>query len=204
MNAFLDNFRQVYDEWSASGALAGVNYNLDRLYGDCTDVLVNLLDLLDRYVDTNFVSLLLVTILIPYYSFHFYRETSKDDVAVLAAMMNKALNVAELILKDEKYRSLVSKTPNLINTILELLERLDGTEAKKLALRVISTLGEDDEGKLEIGRHQGFKKILKLLLDGDPDLTSEIVKTLKHFLEMPNMVSGVLGFLMCAPNVRRY
>jgi len=60
------------------------------------------------------------------------------------------------------------------------LEKLDSKEAKKLALRVISAIGETNENKIEIGRHQGFKKILKLLFEEDEELTQEIAKTLKH------------------------
>ncbi|CAG8450051.1 14010_t:CDS:10 [Funneliformis caledonium] len=145
---FLDIFQEAYKEWSASGIIIPTDFSLDKLYGDCSEVL-------------------------------------KPDPGVerVADLVNKALNVAELILKDEKYRQLVANTPNLICRILLLLEKLNTTEAKKLTLRVISTLGENDLNKIEIGRHQGFKKILRLLID-DPDLTSEIVRTIKHFLEV--------------------
>ncbi|CAI2168975.1 19330_t:CDS:10 [Funneliformis geosporum] len=107
-----------------------------------------------------------------------YVNKEKPDPGVerVADLVNKALN-------DEKYRQLVANTPNLIYRILLLLEKLNTTEAKKLTLRVISTLGENDLNKIEIGRHQGFKKILRLLID-DPDLTSEIVRTIKNFLEV--------------------
>lgn len=76
----------------------------------------------------------------------------------------------------------MAKTPNLINTALTLLEKLDSKEAKKLALRVISAIGDTNENKIEIGRHQGFKKILKLLIEEDEELTQEIIKTLKHIM----------------------
>ncbi len=36
------------------------------------------------------------------------------------------------------------------------------------------------------GRLEGFAKILKLLLDQDNELTREILKTLKHFLDVQN------------------
>ncbi|KAK9728054.1 hypothetical protein K7432_001370 [Basidiobolus ranarum] len=163
LNAFLDSFQNAYNEWSASGAMLTSDFSLDKLYGDCTEVLMNLLNTIDREVT---------------------KENINHNVAWLAELINKALNVAELILKEEKYRQVVANTPDLINRILLLLERLNTTETKKLALRVISTLGETDGNKIEIGRHQGFKKILRLLLEGDPELTTEIVKTMKHLLEV--------------------
>ncbi|CAJ0763127.1 8442_t:CDS:10 [Entrophospora sp. SA101] len=131
---FLDTFQNAYKEWSACGITSDVA--LDKLYGDCTEVLVT---------------------------------KKKPDIELdrVADLINKGLNVSELILKDEKYQQVVANTPNLICRILLLLEKLNTTEAKKLALRVISTLGESDLNKLEIGRHEGFKKILQLLLDGE-------------------------------------
>nr|CAG8475672.1 4933_t:CDS:10 [Entrophospora candida] len=141
---FLDTFQNAYKEWSACGITSDVA--LDKLYGDCTEVLVNLLNTIDREV-----------------------TKKKPDIELdrVADLINKGLNVSELILKDEKYQQVVANTPNLICRILLLLEKLNTTEAKKLALRVISTLGESDLNKLEIGRHEGFKKILQLLLDGE-------------------------------------
>ena len=142
------------------------------------------------------------------------------NVELLAALVNKALNVAELILKDEKYRRVVASTPNLINKVLALLEQLDSTETKKLALRVISTLGDSTDNKLEIGacravpalqgmrdslrtvvahalairpprfsagRHEGFRKILRLLVEGDAELTQEIIRTIRHLLDVPQV-----------------
>src|SRR4051812_33166408 len=74
------------------------------------------------------------------------------------------------------------------------------TENKKLVLRVLSVLGEDSDNNLEIGktpplsssfsntprkgRLEGFRKILKLLVAEDKELTREILSTLKHFLDV--------------------
>ncbi len=70
----------------------------------------------------------------------------------------------------------------MLGRILSLLEKLDGTEAKRVVLRIITIASHDDEAKLTIGRHHGFAKILRLLLDGDQELITDIVKTIKHFL----------------------
>ena len=108
---------------------------------------------------------------------------------LVTVLINKALNVAELILKDEKYRRVVAGTPELISKVLALLEKLSTTETKMLVLRVISTLGESTDSKLEIGRHEGFRKILRLLLEGDAELTQEIVRTVRHLLDVPQVAS---------------
>jgi len=37
------------------------------------------------------------------------------------------------------------------------------------------------------GRHEGFRKILRLLLVNDADLTQEIVRTIRHLLDVPQV-----------------
>jgi hypothetical protein len=50
LSDFLDSFQNAYNEWCASGVLSAPEISLDKIYGDCTDVLVNLLNIVDRYV----------------------------------------------------------------------------------------------------------------------------------------------------------
>jgi len=64
-----------------------------------------------------------------------------------------------------------------------MLETLNTTETKKLALRIISTMADTTAIKVEIGRHEGFKKILRLLIEGDAELTQEILRTFKHLAD---------------------
>ncbi len=78
---------------------------------------------------------------------------------------------------------MVSKTPRIIGKLLDILERLKGTETKRLALRIIRSLSDEHESKILIGQHEGFKKILRLLLEKDPELTVEIVQTVKRLME---------------------
>ena len=158
LSAFLDSFEQAYKEWNESGMLlsTGVSLDLDRVYGDLTDVLVSLLRIVDD------------------------RMTHAD---ALDDLVNKMLNVAEVILKDEKYRQVVAKTPELINQILRLLDKVDDQEAKKLTLRMITTLGQSNENRLAIGQHDGFRRILRMLLNADAELSSEIVRTLKNLMD---------------------
>ena len=75
--------------------------DLDKIYGDCSQILLNLLELVEREAD---------------------KSESQENIVV--DLLNKALNVAELILHDEKYRLIVKETPNLINRILSLLDNL--------------------------------------------------------------------------------
>lgn len=48
----------------------------------------------------------------------------------------------------------MKETPDLINRILAMLQTLGTTENKKVLLRVISTLSQNDENKLEIGKYE--------------------------------------------------
>lgn len=165
LNEFLDFFVDAYKE--ASSDSTQIKIDLDRIYGDCSQILLNLVDLVEREAE----------------------KTSVSSESIIAELINKALNVAELILHDEKYRLIVKETPNLINRILSLLDSLKTVENKKLLLRVISILGETTANQLEIGRQEGFKKIVKLLFAEDKELTREILQTLKHFLDVQSLTS---------------
>lgn len=160
LSEFLDHFEQAYKDWTKAG-IVGAETNLDKIYGDLTDVLMGLLNVIE---DSDLSS------------------TTDSSVTALAELVNKALNIAEVILKDEKYRLVVANTPDLINRILLLLEKVDSNEAKTLVLRLVSTLGANDESKLAIGKGEGFRKIMRMLLDADAELSGEILRTIKHFV----------------------
>eukprot|EP01047_Picozoa_sp_COSAG01_P073717 COSAG01_NODE_12099_length_1801_cov_1.054642_1_plen_163_part_10 len=101
----------------------------------------------------------------------------------LADLFNNALEVAEILIRDEKYRQVVKDTPAIMSQIVDILSIAGNPEAKKIVLRMISSFGSS-ESKMLIGRHGGFRKMLKLLVEGDEDLTREVLKTLKHFLNV--------------------
>ncbi len=46
LSAFLDSFQQTYAEFKST---SNHGVSLDSFYGDCSEVLVSLLDLVDRY-----------------------------------------------------------------------------------------------------------------------------------------------------------
>jgi hypothetical protein len=48
LTAFLDSFQSAYQEWSDNGVINSSAFSLDRIYGDLSDVLVNLLEMIDR------------------------------------------------------------------------------------------------------------------------------------------------------------
>jgi hypothetical protein len=74
-----------------------------------------------------------------------------SNLGFVAQLINKALGVAELILRDEKYRVVVKDTPDLINRILSLLDAVQTSENKLLLVKLIAVLGENSANKLEIG-----------------------------------------------------
>ena len=46
LSAFLDSFQQAYAEWT--GMNLSRDFSLDKIYGDCTDVLMHIFDVLER------------------------------------------------------------------------------------------------------------------------------------------------------------
>ena len=68
--------------------------------------------------------------------------------------------------------------------LLSLLDRVDGKEGGSVLLQLISTIGENEVNALQIGRQDGFRKMLRLLLLGDDDLSRQLLKILQHFVEI--------------------
>ena len=100
----------------------------------------------------------------------------------VARLVDKALTVAELILRHERYRMVVEDSPDLIFRVLKLLDTLESRDSKLLALRVISSLGRSGANQKEIGRQDGYRQMLTMLNEGDEELTREIASTLKMLL----------------------
>lgn len=104
---------------------------------------------------------------------------SKDELVL------KALTVLSILVRDNKYTTVVSVTRNgrMVRRIVYLLDRVKSIEGKKMVLQTISRLGENSDCQREIGAADGFRKILGLLVEGNEELTKEILKTFRHFLE---------------------
>eukprot|EP00742_Colponemidia_sp_Colp-10_P007091 GILJ01007613.1.p1 GENE.GILJ01007613.1~~GILJ01007613.1.p1 ORF type:complete len:2709 (-),score=449.42 GILJ01007613.1:350-8476(-) len=163
LNAFLDTFQTVLVEYPTVSSQN--REHIDKILKECTDLVNVLLNQILSYLED---------------------EATSPEGGV-NQVFNKIINVAELILRDEKYRETLRDTPLVINQVLSLLEKVQSKEAKKLLLRLITSLGENLENKMEIGRRQGFRKMLRLLLDKDEELTREILRTLKRFLDASAM-----------------
>eukprot|EP01133_Synstelium_polycarpum_P014974 gene14974-17708_t len=86
--------------------------------------------------------------------------------------------------------------------ILALLDTLNTSENKRVLLRVISAIGENIDNKLEIGRLEGFKKML-VLMHNDKELTQEILKTIKHFLDIKQTAVSTDEELMKLINMKK-
>ena len=60
---------------------------------------------------------------------------------------------------------------------------LQSRRGKRLVLRIIGALAENEANRIQIGRQEGFKAILRLLVLHDASLTREVLRTLKRFLD---------------------
>ena len=143
--AFLDSFRDSYSEWTADEQPG--SFVIDKVYGDCTEILTALLGIVEVYT-----------------------VQSQDDGASppqwTDELVCKALIVAELLVRDPKYRGYVSKSPSLIQVILSYLDKLASARSELLAVRLISTLGKNIETRLEIGAQ--FSKSAMIILTPVP------------------------------------
>lgn len=104
------------------------------------------------------------------------------------------LEVIELLVRSDHYRKYVETSPEMINNILMLFERVDDEQARMIALRLLTNFGI--EGKKEVCRKGGLQKIFQLLLDKNENLTKEVIRTIKQFLdskpiEIPENTEGI-------------
>ncbi|KAI9239328.1 MAG: hypothetical protein BYD32DRAFT_434967 [Podila humilis] len=180
LDVFLDTFEEAYQEMIPQAALEQTEVSTEKVYGDCSEIMTTLFNAIER-------------------------ETSlkkADRAKCMQEPMNKALLLINLILKEEKYRRQVSESPNFISRLLTLLEKPGAPETKILFLRIVATIGESDRNKIEIAKMEGYKKILRLLISDNPELTQEVVTTVNHLLEFSNDHPDIADLSLVAPGLK--
>jgi hypothetical protein len=101
----------------------------------------------------------------------------------MAGVLHKVLAVLELMLRDSVHRAKAERSPDSVNHILRLFERVSDDDSRLAALRIIALLGSTPESKLEICSREGFKQVLQLLLGKDERVSREVIRILKQLLE---------------------
>ncbi|KAG0068581.1 hypothetical protein BGZ89_004465 [Linnemannia elongata] len=148
--------------------------SIERIYSDCSEVMITLFNSIERE----------------------FCLKKADRANCMQEPLNKALVLISLILKEEKYRRQVAEAPDFISRLLALLEKLGSPESKVLLLRIVATIGESDRNKIEI---EGYKKILRLLITDNPELTQEVVRTVNHLLEFNDDHPDVADLALVTP-----
>ena len=72
---------------------------------------------------------------------------------------------------------------------VSLLDKVKGAEGKAALMQLISALGCDPENKVLFGQLDGFRKMVRLLVEGDENLRKQILKTLQLLLEVQSDAS---------------
>ena len=164
LSGFLSSTTDALKDLSAEDSQA--REALEQIFGDCTAPLEQLLGLFDKKVLASKVG-----------------ELGDQRRTAFADLIDKALTVAELIMRDPQYQNVVKQTPELLTQMVNILDVVDSTEAKRSILQMMMHFGNDANNRVMIGKAQGFNKMLKLL-DSDEDLAKEVTKTLVHFLSV--------------------
>jgi len=113
LGAFLSSFREAYAAQHPGGEATNQR-DIDSLYGDCTDILHNLLAYVDRCLGTDSSRQL---------------PESATRVPRLLELIPEALKAAELIMRDERYAEAIRRSPDTIGRILSIVERLNSRES---------------------------------------------------------------------------
>ncbi|XXQ36554.1 NTF2 domain-containing protein [Plasmodiophora brassicae] len=107
-------------------------------------------------------------------------------------VVERALSVSVLILQDPIHSSQAALNSTLIGRILSLLETVSDKALQGLVLQIITGLCTNPESRLEIARLDGFRKMLILLGSGDDDLSHQILRTLRVFLDAESDNQSIL------------
>ncbi|KAF9094662.1 hypothetical protein BGX23_001775 [Mortierella sp. AD031] len=177
LNIFLDTFDEAYREVVPQAELEQAEMSIERIYGDCSEVMITLFNAIERE----------------------FSLKKADRAKCMQEPLNKALVLINLILKEEKYRRQVAEASDFISRLLALLEKPGSPESKILLLRIIATIGESDRNKIEIAKLEGYKKILRLLITDNPELTQEVVRTVNHLLEFNDDHLDVADLALITP-----
>ncbi|KAF9364320.1 hypothetical protein BGX34_001906 [Mortierella sp. NVP85] len=177
LTAFLDTFDEAYQEMIPQAEAEEMEMTIERVYGDCSEIMTTLFNAVERESSLK----------------------KADQAKCMQEPLDKALALINLILKEDKYRRQVAEAPDFISRLLSLLEKPGSPDTKILILRIIATIGESDRNKIEIAKRMGYKKILRLLIAENPELTQEVVRTVNHLLEFQSKHPQIADLALVAP-----
>ena len=109
LSEFLGSFRSTIKEVRANSRDGGVT--LDRMFGDCGEIVHALLDYVDRELGASTSA-----------------AASSSRSMSLVELIPEALRAAELILSDERYVAAIKDSAATIGRVLSMLERLQSRQ----------------------------------------------------------------------------
>lgn len=131
LGIFLISVKNSYYEWIEINLLdKEKEYSFDSLFGECTNILLDLLDFI----------------------------TNGLNITEYENIINDSLQVVDILLKDKKYRQIIAENSDLLDTILSLIDKIKNIEGKRILLQIICTLCDNINTTVEIGHLRGYKK----------------------------------------------
>jgi hypothetical protein len=168
---------------------ASETWSSDSLYGDCSPLLLGIVDILPRLAHSKKKSTL--SVVVDNRSDPDYAEGKEGAGIGVEELVTGCFSVLDIILFDNKYINIaVSQVinsdgggPYIVNVLVNAMQKVSSNGAKVVILRIINRIArKNKENRLLIRRIKGFNKIYKLLKVGDDALSEEILRTIKIFL----------------------
>eukprot|EP00761_Pharyngomonas_kirbyi_P005904 gb/GECH01005910.1/.p1 GENE.gb/GECH01005910.1/~~gb/GECH01005910.1/.p1 ORF type:complete len:2384 (+),score=392.02 gb/GECH01005910.1/:1-7152(+) len=107
----------------------------------------------------------------------------KDPIAPYR-VVEQGLRIAEILLRDDaRCGILVGQQGGCMGRVLGLLEGLTTEADKRKAVRIVALLGRYEHNRREIGRLDGFRRILDLL-ESHPGMKKDILHAMRYFLDL--------------------
>jgi hypothetical protein len=102
----------------------------------------------------------------------------------IGGYIKNVLQSVEVIVKDPAYRTQLQRSTGLLTQLVMMLNNLDDEEAKIILIKLLGILGHNLENKVLIGKNDGFKKLLALMLHQNEGLLKGIIDTFKQLLDI--------------------
>ncbi|RKP13863.1 hypothetical protein BJ684DRAFT_19683, partial [Piptocephalis cylindrospora] len=172
LDVYLATFHQTYQDWASSGLVTQTSMDplVDRVFGDCTPMLIQIIHHIDSLI---------------------HRPSDKVDTHH-SEKLGRALDMVELLVREEKYQRALASHPTSLG---QLLQSLQHSPSPLPFLRIIASLGQLPDASAQLGLQRGFRILTLCMADPDPDISLQALITLRDILRgvTPYLHSNLLG-----------
>ena len=101
------------------------------------------------------------------------KQTPESKFSEFGPLFRNVIETIEVILKNGQYEEEIKSSGSLIWNVLSMLENVSQSDLKVISIRLIALLTTKLEDKLEFGKNDGFRRLVRLLIVESMDSPEE-------------------------------